>query len=174
MNDTLITRDGLDKLTADLEQLRTAARAQIVERIRDAASSESNAAESVGYQDALEEQALLERRIALLEERLAAAVVAEPDAGNDAVDLGERVTVRNLDTGDVHEYQLVGSFEAAPSEGRISAASPLGQALLGCAPGDVAVFDAPRGRLRFEIVLIAGERRRRSRSRRPPVTQPAA
>jgi transcription elongation factor GreA len=135
MNDTLITRDGLDKLRAELEQLRATRRS-----------------------DPGEDETLLERRIALLEQRLAEATLAEPDAGNGVADVGERVTVRNRDTGEVHEYRLVGTFEAAPAEGRLSVLSPLGRALLGCRVGEVASVSAPRGTLRFEVVSIAAAR----------------
>jgi transcription elongation factor GreA len=134
MNDTLITRDGLDKLRAELEQLRATRRAE---------------------PDAGEEQVLLERRIAVLEQRLAEATLAEPDARNGVVDVGETVVVRNRDTGEVHEYRLVGTLESAPAEGRISVLSPLGQALLGCRVGEIASVTAPRGTLRFEVVAIA-------------------
>jgi transcription elongation GreA/GreB family factor len=128
MNDTLITRDGLEKLQAELAALRT---------------------------ERGEDEELLERRIAVLEQRLAAATVVDPDGRNGCVDVGERVTVRNLDSGEVLEYRLVGTLEAAPAEGRISVVSPLGQALLGCRIGDTAIVDAPKGRLQFEVVSIA-------------------
>lgn len=139
MNDTLITRDGLDKLEAELEELRTVRRVELGDG---------------------EDTVLLERRIAVLEQRLAEATVVEPDRRNGVVDVGERVTVRSLDTDEVHEYRLVGTLESAPAEGRISVASPLGQALFGRRVGDVASFVAPKGRRRFEVVAIAGERRR--------------
>jgi transcription elongation factor GreA len=138
MNDTLITRDGLEKLQAELAALRT---------------------------ERGEDEELLDRRIAVLEQRLAAATVVDPDGRNGCVDVGERVTVRNLDTGEVHEYRLVGTLESSPSEGRISVVSPLGQALLGRRIGDVAAFDAPKGRLRFEVVAIAEDAARGGRAR---------
>jgi transcription elongation factor GreA len=154
MHDTLITKEGLEKLQAELRELQTTGRAAIAERIRAAAAAESNAVESVEYRDAHEDQALLERRIALLEERLGAATVVETGGSNGALDVGERVTVRSVDTAEIHEYQLVGTLEAAPSEGRISVGSPVGLALLGRRVGETALVAAPRGRLRFEIVAI--------------------
>jgi len=167
MHDTLITKDGFEKLQAELEELRTTGRAAIVQRIRAAAAAESNAAESVEYQDARDEQALLERRIAVLEERLAASVVDE-GRSNGAVDVSERVTVRNVDTDEVHEYQLVGTLEAAPSEGHISVASPVGRALLGRRVGETAVVAAPRGPVRLKVVAIREERRARLAGTRAP------
>jgi transcription elongation factor GreA len=134
MNDTLITRDGLDRLRAELEQLRALRRAEI---------------------DAGEERVLLERRIGVLEQRLAEATLAEPDARNGVADVGEVVMVRNRDTGEVHEYRLVGTLESAPTDGCISVLSPLGRALLGRRVGEVACVEAPKGTLRFEVVAIA-------------------
>jgi transcription elongation factor GreA len=133
MNDTLITQDGLDRLNAELEQLHAARRAEA---------------------DAAREEVLLARRIAVLEQRLAEATLAEPDDRNGVVDVGERVTVRNRDTGELHEYRLVGTLESAPGDGLISVLSPLGRALLGRRVGEIASVSAPRGTLRFEVVSI--------------------
>lgn len=154
MRETLITRDGLSRLTGELERLRTAGRTEMARRIQDAVRKESNPGENPDYHDAREEQALLERRIAVLEERIASAEVADPDGSNGVVDIGERVRLRDLESGEQVEYELVGSLEADPVAGRISAAAPLGRALLGRGPGDVAEFEAPRGLQRFEILAI--------------------
>jgi transcription elongation factor GreA len=116
--------------------------------------SERNVADNVDYQDALEEQALLERRIAILQERIADADVVDPDPKNGVLDVGERVRVRDLENDEEIQFELVGSLEADPLAGRISAASPLGRALLGRRDGEVAIVDAPKGRLRFEILQI--------------------
>ena len=154
MSQTLITRAGLARLREQLEHLTTTRRQEIAERIRDAVLSERNMAENVDFQDAREEQALLERRIAILQERIVDANVVDPDAENGVLDVGERVHLRDLENGEEIQYELVGSFEADPFAGRISAASPLGRALLGRRGGEVATVDAPRGRLRFEILEI--------------------
>jgi transcription elongation factor GreA len=149
-----ITREGLARLLEELERLRTIGRAEITERIRQAAATETNRAENTDYLHARDEQALLERRIAILEERVGAAVIVEPDLTNGVVDVGELVRLRSLETGEEVEYVLVGSHEADPSQGRVSAVSPLGRALIGLEPGEIAVVDAPRGRLRFEVLAI--------------------
>jgi transcription elongation factor GreA len=138
----------------ELEELTTTGRREIAERLRHATSAEANAEESVDYQDVREDQALLERRIALLEERIASAQVVDPDAANGVVDVGERVTVRDVETGEQLEYELVGSFEGDPASGRVSSLSPLGRALLGRAPGEIAVVEAPKGAWRLEVVAI--------------------
>jgi transcription elongation factor GreA len=158
MNDTLITETGLARLKDELHELRTSGRASIADRIRQAAAAEVNAVEGAEYQAARQDQILLERRIALLEDRIATATVAAPNGRNGLVDLGERVTVRDVDTGAVGDYVLVGTLESNPSAGRISAASPLGRALLGARRGDLVRVDAPRGVLQLEIVEIGSER----------------
>jgi transcription elongation factor GreA len=154
MNETLITPAGLARLSDELEQMRTLGRRAVVERIRAAFSTDADADANADYQAAREEQALLEARIAQLEQRLAVALVAEPDGGNDVVDLGESVQLRDLETGARHEYELVGTLEADPAAGRISAVSPLGQALIGRRRGEVAVFQSPRGRRRLRILTV--------------------
>jgi transcription elongation factor GreA len=154
MNETLITPTGLARLSDELERLRTSERQTVTERIRVAKATDADANNNRDYQAAREEQERLEARIARLEQRLAVALVAEPDAANDVVDLGERVRLRDLNTGARHEYELVGTLEADPATGRISAASPLGRALIGRRRGEVAVFQSPRGRRRLKILRV--------------------
>ena len=154
MHETVITRAGLARLSEELERLRTSGRRRIAERLERAAATEANRAESADYLDALDEQALLERRIALLEERLRAARLVEPQLGNGRVDVGERVRLRDLDSGERLELELVGPHEADPSAARISVVSPLGKAVVGLRRGDVAGVDAPIGRRRFEVLAV--------------------
>lgn len=154
MREMMITPAGLLRFEEELDRLKTAGRQEIAERLRLALSTDADPSTSADYLAAREEQALLETRISRLELRLDAARVAEPDADNGVVDLGERVRLRDLDTGAKHEYELVGSLEAEPAAGRISAESPVGQALIGRRRGDVALVDVPRGRKRFRIVAI--------------------
>jgi len=154
MTERLITEKGFAEATERLQHLKTVGRREIAERIRDALLTETNAGENADYRDAREEQARLERRIAQLEERLTSARIAKPDGTNGLVDLGERVRLHDLETGEPVEYEVVGSLESDPAAGRISAESPVGRALLGRRRGEVAVADVPRGRLRLEIVDI--------------------
>jgi len=135
MRQVLITRDGLARLTEELDRLTTRTR-------------------NADYRHARDEQALLERRIAVLHAQIAAAQPVDPDASNGTVDIGERVRLRELRTGRTLEYTVVGSLEADPLARRISAASPLGKALLGQPRGAVVTAETPRGRRRFEILAI--------------------
>ena len=154
MSEKLMTRAGLERLQDELHRLTTVRRQELADRIRHAVSTEGNLAENAEYLSAREEQAFLERRIALLHERIEAAEVVEPDGANGVLDVGELVRLRDLESGEVVEYELVGTHEADPSAGKVSAASPLGRALLGGRAGDVATVEAPKGPLLFEILGI--------------------
>lgn len=153
MDETAITREGFERLSEELEHLRSARR-EIAERLRCAAAGEANRDENADYLGVREDQALLERRIALLEERLRSALIVDPRPGNGRVDFGERVRLRDLDSGERLELELVGALEGDPSRGRISIASPLGKAIHGLRRGQVAEVDAPRGLLRFKILAV--------------------
>jgi len=154
MNETTITLAGLARLCEELEGLKTTGRQEIAERLRHAASMEADVNANAGYLAAREEQARHEARISQLEERLATTRVVEPDGANDTVDLGERVRLRDLDTGSKLEYELVGTYEADPASGRISSESPVGRALIGRRRGEVALVQAPNGETRLRIVAI--------------------
>jgi len=154
MNEIVITHEGRERLVAELERLRTEGRREIAERLKHAAASEANCTESAEYLAVREDQALLERRIALLAERLQSAQVIEPQPGNGRVDVGERVRVRDLESGARLELELVGTLESDATAGRISVASPLGRAILGLRRGEIAEVDAPRGRLQFKILAV--------------------
>jgi len=151
---TVITREGLARLEAELEQLKTAGRDEIAERLRAAISTDANAAENADLHQARDEQSLLERRIAILEDRIRTADPVDPDAFNGVVDVGERVRLRDLETGQRLSYDLVGSLESDVFAGRVSSSSPLGRALIGLRKGQVAVVNAPRGLRRLRILAI--------------------
>jgi transcription elongation factor GreA len=154
MHGTPITREGLERLSADLEQLTTEGRREIAARLEQAAASEANHAEGSDYLGVREDQALLEHRIAVLEERLRSAQVVGPQPGNGRVDIGERVRLRDLASGERLEVELVGPLESDATAGRISVASPLGQAIVGQRRGHIAEVDAPRGKLHFKVLAV--------------------
>jgi transcription elongation factor GreA len=154
MTEPVITRDGFERLNEELEQLKSEGRRLVADRLRHAAGSEANLAENADFLDARQEQARLERRIALLEEQIRSARIIAPRLGNGRVDLGERVRVRDLASGKPLEVELVGPAEADLAAGRVSVASPLGRALVGLCEGEIADVDAPRGRLGFEVLAV--------------------
>jgi transcription elongation factor GreA len=154
MHESVITKDGLRRLSEELERLKTDGRRSIAERLSYAATSEANRAENADYLGARADQALLERRIAALEERLCSARVVEPCLGNGRVDVGERVRVRDLASGERLDFELVGPLEADAPAGRVSVASPLGQAVVGLRRGEVVDVQVPRGRRRFEVLAV--------------------
>ena len=162
MDGTLITRDGLERLNAELEQLRTAGRREIAERLEQAAASEANCAENADYHGVREDQAMLERRIAVLEDRLRSAQVVDPQLGNGRIDVGECARLRDLESGRRLELELVGPLEADHAVGRISVASPLGRAIVGLRRGQIAEVDAPRGKLRFKVLAVEAHRSARA------------
>ena len=154
MNEFVITPAGRTRLEAELEHLTNEGRREIAERLEHAAAGESKRAENAEYLTVCEDQALLERRIALLTERLLSAEVIEPQLGNGRVDVGERVRVRELESGARLELELVGTLESDATAGRISVASPLGRAILGLRRGEIAEVDAPRGKLQFRVLAV--------------------
>ena len=154
MHELVITKDGFERLTEELERLKGEGRRLVSGRLRRAVSSEANLAQNAEYLDAREEKLRLEQRILLLKGRLQTARIVAPRLGNGRVDPGERVRVREVASGRSLELELVGQLEADVAAGRVSVASPLGQALVGLRKGEIAVVDAPRGRFGFEVLAV--------------------
>ena len=143
--DVILTPDGLEKLTEELEVLRTDRRREVAERIKEAREF-GDIAENSEYDDAKNEQAMLEARIAQLEERLSAAqVIDASDISTDAVQVGSVVHVKDEKTGKSQKYTIVGSAEANPAEQKLSNESPVGKALIGHKRNEVVSVQVPRG-----------------------------
>jgi len=141
----LITPDGLAKLKRDLEELQTVRRREVAERIKEAREF-GDISENSEYDDAKNEQAMLEQRIAQMEERVRrATVIDESDLDNGFVQVGVRVHVKDQKTGDSRKFQLVGVAEADPSQDKLSHESPIGKALMGKKRGEVVNVEVPRG-----------------------------
>jgi transcription elongation factor GreA len=139
--EALITQEGLEKLKSEIEHLSTVKRREVAERIRDAREF-GDITENSEYDDAKNEQALLEQRIATLEERLRRAnVVDEKAVDTETV----RVHVKDQKSAESRKYHIVGATEADPAEQKLSNESPIGKALLGHKRGDVVTIDVPRG-----------------------------
>jgi transcription elongation factor GreA len=143
--ESLITQDGLEKLKAEIEHLSTARRREVAARIKEAREF-GDIAENSEYDDAKNEQALLEQRIAQLEERLRrATVVDEGDVDTSIVGVGVIAHVKDQKSGESKKFHIVGSAEANLAEQKLSNESPIGRALLGHKRGDVVTVDTPRG-----------------------------
>ena len=148
----LTTAEGLAALQAELAGLEGDGRREIAERIR-TAREWGDLKENSEYHDAKNEQAHLETRIARLRERIAGAVVVEESSGA-VVGFGSTVVVRDQ-TGLEQTWQIVSSRDAAPKDGRVSAESPLAEALLGRSAGEQAAVALPRGTRTLTIVSVS-------------------
>jgi len=140
-----ITKEGLDKLQGDIDHLSTVKRREVAERIKEAREF-GDITENSEYDDAKNEQALLEQRIAQLEERLRRSIVIdEKELDTGSVSVGVLVHVKDQKSGESRKFQIVGPAEANPTDQKLSNESPIGKALLGHKRGDVVTIDVPRG-----------------------------
>jgi len=146
--DVILTPEGLEKLQRELDELQTNKRREVAERIREAREF-GDISENAEYDDAKNEQMMLEQKIAQLEERLRSAqVINAEDLSTDAVKVGVTVNVKDEKTGDADKYTIVGSAEANPSEKKLSNESPVGKALMGHKRGDTVDVALPNGKKR--------------------------
>lgn len=153
--DVFLTMEGLKKLEDELDELKTVRRKEIAERIKEALAF-GDISENAEYDEAKNEQAQLEERIAKLETLLRnAKIIDEEDISTDNVSIGSRVKVKDLEYDEEIEYTIVGSAEADPYEGKISNESPVGKALIGGKSGDTVEVKVPDGIIKYEILEIA-------------------
>ena len=153
--DVFLTMEGLKKLEDELDELKTVRRKEIAERIKEALAF-GDISENAEYDEAKNEQAQLEERIAKLEALLRnAKIIDEEDISTDNVSIGSRVKVKDLEYDEEIEYTIVGSAEADPYEGKISNESPVGKALIGGKLGDTVEVKVPDGIIKYEILEIA-------------------
>lgn len=154
--DVILTPEGLENLKKEIEYLSTAKRREVAERIKEAREF-GDISENSEYDDAKNEQMMLESRIAQLEEKLrAAAVIDASELSADVVRVGVTVHVKDQKTGTGAKYHIVGSTEANPAEQKLSNESPVGKALLGHKQGDVVDVALPNGKAReLKITKIA-------------------
>jgi len=152
--EVLLTPQGLQKLEQELEFLKSVKRREIAERIK-VAREFGDLAENSEYDEAKNEQAFIEGRIAALEKTLRnARVVVEEDVDPLTVNVGSTVTLRDIDSGELLSYTIVGSHEGNPKEKRISYESPVGRAVMGRRVGETVEVRLPAGLARFQIVAI--------------------
>lgn len=148
----MITAEGLESLKEELARLEDSGRREIAERIK-TAREWGDLKENSEYHDAKNDQAHLETKIAKLRERISSAEVVEEAAAVGVVAFGNTVTVRDA-SGVERRWKIVSSHDAAPSEGKISAESPVARGLLGLREGEVAKVALPRGESELTIVSI--------------------
>ena len=146
--DVILTPEGLEKLKAELEELTTTKRREVAERIKDAREY-GDISENSEYDDAKNEQAMLESRIATLEDKLrSASVIDQSELSSDVVRVGSVVTVQDTQRNKTLTYSIVGSTEADPSANRLSNESPVGKALLGHKRNETVSVSLPNGSVR--------------------------
>jgi transcription elongation factor GreA len=151
--DVILTTEGLANLKAELDTLTTSRRREVAARIKEAREF-GDISENAEYDDAKNEQAMLEARIASLEDKLrSATVIDSSDIGTDVVGVGSIVHVKD-ESGKSTKYTIVGSAEASPAELKLSNESPIGSALLGHKRGQEVVITTPKGKRKLKITKI--------------------
>jgi len=154
LKEVVLTKEGYEKLKQEIDYLRGDKRREVADRIR-IAREFGDIAENAEYDDAKNEQAMLEHRIAQLEERLLSArVIEKKEISKDVVSLGSHVKLRDVEARKTHEYHIVGSAEANPAENKLSNESPVGKAIIGKKKGETVEVSTPRGSLKFKIMEI--------------------
>jgi len=149
-----LSAERLQELKDELTYLKTVREKEVADQIKEARSF-GDLSENSEYDEAKNEQGKLYSRIAEIENIIANCVVIEEnDTDPNTVRMGSRITVEDLEFNEQETYQVVGSQEADPMNGRISEESPFGKALLGRKVGDVVIVEAPAGNIKYKIVDI--------------------
>lgn len=149
-----MTQSGYEQLQEELEHLRTVKRPEVVEKIK-VARSFGDLSENSEYDAAKDEQGFVEQEITKIEDMLRHAKIIEDSNDNNSVQIGKTVTFKELPDGDQETYQIVGSAEADPFEGKISNESPIAKSLLGARLNDSVNVPLPNGNdMKVEIVSI--------------------
>jgi transcription elongation factor GreA len=152
--EVILTYEGLLKLEKELEEFKSVKRKEVAERIKQALAF-GDISENSEYDEAKNEQAFVEGRIATLENMLKKArVIDDEDITTDVVSIGSKVKVKDLEFDDEMEYTIVGSAEANPLDLKISNESPVGRALIGNKTGDTVDVSVPDGTIQYEIIDI--------------------
>ena len=146
--DVILTPEGLEKLKLEIEHLSGDKRREVAERIKEAREF-GDISENSEYDDAKNEQAMLDARIATLEDKLrSASVIDASELDSNVVRVGSLVSVKDTGSGKSLKYTIVGSTEADPAENRLSNESPVGKGLLGRKNGDTVKVQLPNGKNR--------------------------
>ena len=149
-----MTLEGKKKLEDELEEYRLKRRPEVIKRIK-IARSYGDLSENSEYESAKDEQAMVESRIAQIENMLQyAEIIDNEDVDKDEVSMGRTITIQELPDEEPEEYQIVGESESDPFNGKISNESPIGEALMGAKKGQVVEAQAPAGVIKYKILSI--------------------
>ena len=149
-----VSKAGKAKLEADLDYLITVRRSEVANKLKEARSF-GDLSENAEYDEAKNEQAILESRIAELQNIIENVIVVDDDdISVDEIGVGSIMKIRDLDLDEVETLQIVGSTESDPDNGKISDDSPIGKAALKKKVGDIFEIEAPMGLIKFEVLEI--------------------
>lgn len=149
-----MTLEGKKKLEDELEEYRLKRRPEVIKRIK-IARSYGDLSENSEYESAKDEQAMVESRIAQIENMLQyAEIIDNEDIDKDEVSMGRTITIQELPDEEPEEYQIVGESESDPFNGKISNESPMAKGLLGHKVGEVVDVDVPNGTIKLKIIKV--------------------
>ncbi len=152
--EVFLTQDGLKKLEEELEHLKSVKRREVAERIK-VAIGYGDISENSEYEDAKNEQAFIEGRIITLEKMLRnARIINNDEVDINTVSVGSIVSLKDLEFGDLVEYNIVGTAESDPFQNKISNESPVGKAILGKQKGAIVDVNVPAGVIQYQIMDI--------------------
>ena len=150
-----MSRESYDKLVAELDDLKINKRKEVAERLK-VARSYGDLSENAEYDEAKNEQAILEAQINELQYTIDNAEIVEDDnISVDEIGMSSKITIKRLDNGKVQTFTIVGTNHANIKEGLISDESPIGKAAMKKRVGDIFIVEAPAGELKFEVVEIS-------------------
>src|SRR5881392_3579158 len=150
-----MTREGYDKLRAELDRLQNSEMLAVTKRVA-AARDMGDLSENAEYHAAREDQGILQARINDMSDRLSRAVIIDPtNLSKDTIVFGSKVRVMDLDVDEEETYELVGPGQENPDKGRILSTSPIGQGLIGRKTGETVEIQVPRGTIRFKVLEIS-------------------
>ena len=149
-----MTLEGKKKPEDELEEYRLKRRPEVIKRIK-IARSYGDLSENSEYESAKDEQAMVESRIAQIENMLQyAEIIDNEDVDKDEVSMGRTITIQELPDEEPEEYQIVGESESDPFNGKISNESPMAKGLLGHKVGEVVDVDVPNGTIKLKIIKV--------------------
>ena len=150
-----MSREGYEKLEKELDYLITVRRAEVAQKLKEARSF-GDLSENAEYDEAKNEQGILEATIAEMENTLTNAEVVDDDSiSTNEVGVGSTIEIKRVDKDKTEKFKIVGTTEANPAEGKISDDSPIGKAAIKKKVGDVFTVEAPVGELQFEVISIS-------------------